>query len=197
MEKPCDILQLQDKKTYFIHFRPLSQLAPAGMLCGNPRHALSFLSLVQGRSDGCGVFTEEVLHGTWMPPEAIGDISFENPVLQSETSGLLCAVYAHGKMWFPCMSCARVVTEAVGRRSRGKHSGSRSVVPTYLKAAVGPWALCTFRNPRKTMRTPFKGNLLNFNFIFQCSLSSTYKYKLLNRGRQHITTKISQTRWKR
>lgn len=69
-----------------------------------------------------------------------------------------------------------------------------SEMPTYAKAAIGPWALCTRRNPVQTMQTPFKGNFLNFNFILQCALSSTYKYKLINRGRQHITSKISQAR---
>lgn len=61
MEEFCDVLQLQDKKTYFIHLRPISQLSPAGLLHGSSRHALSFLLWVQGMSDGCGVFTEEVL----------------------------------------------------------------------------------------------------------------------------------------
>lgn len=91
VEEPCDILQLQDKKTYF---RSLSQLSRAGMLCGNPRRALSLLSPVQGRSDGCGVFMEEVLHGTWMLPEAIGDISLENPVLRHQTCGQ-CVLSMH------------------------------------------------------------------------------------------------------
>lgn len=49
--------------------------------------ASSFLSLVQGRSDGCSVFTEEVLHDTSMPLEAIGHTSLENPVLRYQTSG--------------------------------------------------------------------------------------------------------------
>jgi len=79
VEESCRILELQDKKAYFIHFRPLAQLLPAGMSCGNPRCTVSLLSLLQGKSDDCGVFNEEVMHEKWMPPEAIGGMPSENP----------------------------------------------------------------------------------------------------------------------
>lgn len=58
----------------------------------------------------------------WVCSEAIGDIFGKSCAL---TLGLwpVCDVAANDVVQFPCMAGARVMPEAVGKRSRGQHLG--------------------------------------------------------------------------